>query len=81
MAPYAAGTCMLAPRPPVVPTLLRARACSLGRVQKRASNSSNFEGVYVLHELEVPDARRIIELEALTNGGLRREAAACWPVR
>jgi len=46
----------------------RVGASSLCRLQKRANNSSNFEGVYVLHELDMPDARRIIELEALANG-------------
>ena len=36
--------------------------------QRKQRNTSNFEGVYVLQDLDVPDARRIIELDALAAG-------------
>jgi hypothetical protein len=47
-------------------------ACVWVGPQKQKRNLSDFEGIVVLQELDVPDARRILELEGLATG-----TAAC----
>jgi len=44
-------------------------------LQEKKSNPNDFESIYVMQELDVPDAQRIMDLE-----GLLRKALASFPI-